>query len=158
MAGSIKFVLEYEEPFWRNSGYSGMLYSHCGIVAEMYDHTNFEKNKFGFTGFLNAGAVNYSRELREKLVLKHLEELLGKKALTPITYKDKIWADEFVSGGKQLVQRPHQNNGHPLLQQGYLNGKLYFSGTETVGEFGGYMEGAVISAFNILAKLGCDIK
>ena len=46
MAGSIKFVLEYEEPFWRNSGYSGMLYSHCGIVAEMYDHTNFEKNKF----------------------------------------------------------------------------------------------------------------
>ncbi len=156
MAGSIKFVLEYEEPFWRNSGYSGMLYSHCGIVAEMYDHTNFEQNKFGFTGFLNAGAVSYSQEVREKLVLKQLDELLGKKALTPITYKDKLWVDEFVSGGKQLVQRPHQNNGHPLLQQSYLNEKLYFSGTETAVEFAGYMEGAVISAFNTLAKLGFD--
>lgn len=158
MAGSIKFALEYEEPFWRNSGYSGMLYSHCGIVAEMYDHTNFEQNKFGFTGFLNAGAESYSQEIREKLVLKQLDELLGKKALTPITYKDKIWVDEFVSGGKQLVQRPHQNNGHPLLQQSYLNEKLYFSGTETAVDFAGYMEGAVISAFYTLAKLGFDNK
>jgi monoamine oxidase len=153
MAGSIKFALEYEEPFWRNSGYSGMLYSHSGIVAEMYDHTNFDQNKFGFTGFLNSGAISYSPEEREKLVLQHLEELLGKETLTPISYKDKIWVDEFVSGGKQLVQRPHQNNGHPLLQQSYLNKKLYFSGTETAVEFAGYMEGAVISAFNTLAKL-----
>ena len=153
MAGSIKFALEYKEPFWRNAGYSGMLYSHCGIVAEMYDHTNFDQNKFGFTGFLNAGAISYSPEEREKLVLQHLEELLGKETLTSISYKDKIWVDEFVSGGKQLVQRPHQNNGHPLLQQSYLNKKLYFSGTETAVEFAGYMEGAVISAFNILAKL-----
>ena len=85
--------------------------------------------------------------------MQHLEELLGKETSTPISYKDKIWVDEFVSGGKQLVQRPHQNNGHPLLQQSYLNKKLYFSGTEAAVEFAGYMEGAVISAFNTLAKL-----
>src|SRR5690606_8925298 len=68
MAGSIKFALEYDRPFWREGGYSGMLFSHAGIVTEMYDHTNFEENKFGVTGFLIGGAVNYFYDLRKELV------------------------------------------------------------------------------------------
>ncbi|WP_077404842.1 flavin monoamine oxidase family protein [Cellulophaga omnivescoria] len=153
MAGAIKFVLEYEVPFWRNKGFSGMLYSHSGIVSEMYDHTNFEENKFGFTGFLNAGAVSYPQKVRKEFVLKHLTELLGKEALNPSAYFDKIWTDEFLISADQFAQRAHQNNGHPSLQNCYMNGKLYFSGTETATEFGGYMEGAVISALSIAEKL-----
>lgn len=146
MAGSIKFVLEYTEPFWRNKGYSGMLYSHAGIVVEMYDHTNKEENRFGFTGFLNGGAASYPEEVRKEFVLRQLEELFGKEATKPIAYFDKVWNDEFISAGSQVILRPHQNNGHPLLQQSYMNGRLYFSGTETAGEFAGYMEGALIAA------------
>ncbi|TZF84739.1 FAD-dependent oxidoreductase [Pedobacter sp. BS3] len=146
MAGALKFVLEYESAFWRNEGYSGMLYSHAGIITEMYDHTNFEENKFGFTGFLNSGAATYPQEVRREFVLRQLAELLGEQALTPVAYFDKIWTDEFISAGAQVIQRPHQNNGHPLLQQGYMNGKLFFTGTETAAEFAGYMEGAVIAA------------
>lgn len=152
MAGSIKFVLEYREPFWRKKGYSGMLFSHAGIVVEMHDHTNYEESKFGFTGFLNGLAASYSREVRKKLVLKQLEELLGKETQKPVTYSDKIWTDEFIIGGNQLVERPHQNNGHPVLHQSYLNGKLFFSGTETSTEFGGYMEGAVTSALKTVKQ------
>ncbi|AEH02548.1 NAD(P)/FAD-dependent oxidoreductase [Lacinutrix sp. 5H-3-7-4] len=153
MAGAIKFVLEYEVPFWRNKGYSGMLYSHSGIISEMYDHSNFEENKFGFTGFLNGGAVSYPQDVRRELVLKHLAEMLGKEASNSITYFDKIWTDEFVLCENQIIQRPHQNNGHPSLQDSYMNGKLLFSGTETAKEFGGYMEGAVISALKIARKI-----
>lgn len=153
MSGALKFVLEYAEPFWRKKGYSGMLYSHAGIIMEMYDHTNFEENKFGFTGFLNGGASGYSREVRKEFVLRQLAELLGKEVLNPVSYSDKIWTDEFVLAGNQLIQRPHQNNGHPLLQPSYLNDKLYFSGTETATEFAGYMEGAVISAIKTVNKL-----
>lgn len=153
MAGSIKFVLEYEKAFWRENGYSGMLYSHAGIVTEMYDHTNFEASKFGFTGFLNSGAASYSQEVRKELVLQQLALLLGSQMLLPITYDDKVWTDEWISGGTQIIQRPHQNNGHPLLQESYMNGKLYFSGTETSKQFGGYMEGAIISALNVANKI-----
>ncbi len=153
MAGSIKFGLEYTTPFWREEGYSGMLYSHAGIITEMYDHTNFEENKFGFTGFLSGGAASYSQEVRREFVLKQLRELLGEKACEPIAYFDKIWTDEYISGGKQDVHWPHQNNGHPLLQQSYLNGRLFFSGTETATTFPGYMEGAVISAKRVTEKL-----
>ena len=151
MSGSIKFVLEYEKPFWRNNGYSGMLYSHAGIVTEMYDHSNFEETKFGFTGFLNSGASAYSKKVREELVLKQLSELLGDEILSPITYSDKVWTDEFVFGGTQVIQRPHQNNGHPFLQECYMNGKLYFAGTEIATEFSGYMEGAIISGLRMAA-------
>ena len=62
MAGSIKFTLEYANPFWRNRGFSGMLYSHAGIIVEMYDHTNFENDRYGFTGFLNSGTAGYLQE------------------------------------------------------------------------------------------------
>lgn len=153
MAGSIKFVLEYSEPFWRKEGYSGMLYSHVGIVTEMYDHTNFEGNKFGFTGFLNSGSSGYSKELRKELVLKQLAGLLGKDAAQPLTYNEKIWIDEFISNGNSRINRPHQNNGHPFFQESYMNGKLFFSGTESNTEFSGYMEGAVLSAKNTYKKI-----
>jgi len=153
MAGSIKFVLEYAEPFWRNNGFSGMLYSHTGIISEMYDHTNIEENKFGFTGFLNSSTSYYSKELRKKSVLQQLDELLGKEASSPLLYNEKIWDDKYILNGNQLINRPHQNNGHPLLQKKYMNGKLLFSGTETSPLYPGYMDGAILSAKNALTKI-----
>ncbi len=153
MAGSIKFALEYEEPFWRHEGYSGMLFSHAGIVTEMYDHTNYEKSKFGFTGFLNPGTAAYSQEVRKENVLKQLQKLLGEKATQPVSYHDKVWKDEFIISGSQDIQRPHQNNGHPILQREYMEGRLFFSNTETAGEYSGYMEGAVLSSRELLKRL-----
>ena len=153
MSGAVKFTIEYSAPFWRQEGFSGMLYSHAGIISEMYDHTNFEKTKFGFTGFLNGGAAAYPPEVREEFALKQLAELLGEKALEAVSYYDKVWTDEYVLGDSQIVSRPHQNNGHSLLQSGYFSDRLFFSNTETSREFSGYMEGAVISAKNIVSTL-----
>lgn len=153
MAGSIKFTLEYDQPFWRNDGYSGMLYSHAGIIMEMYDHTNFEENKYGLTGFLQGGAVAYSPKVRKELVLRQLEGLFGEKSLKPIAYFDKVWTDEFILSGNQVIQSPHQNNGHPLLQQSYMKDKLFFAASETARQYSGYMEGAVIAAQSIAARL-----
>lgn len=146
MSGAIKFTIEYAEPFWRNKGYSGMLYSHAGIITEMYDHCNFEEDKFGLTGFLNGGASAYSQEVRKELILRQLADLLDERALIPSAYYDKVWTDEFVIDGNPIIYRPHQNNGHQSLQNTYMNGKLLFCGTETATEFAGYMEGAVIAA------------
>jgi monoamine oxidase len=153
MAGSIKFTLEYDSPFWRNEGYSGMLFSHVGIVSEMHDHTNYEENKFGFTGFLNGGALSYSFEDRKRFVLQHIASLLGVQALNPTAYFDKVWTDEFVLGDNPIIPRPHYNNGHSLLQQSYMNGKLFFGVTETAIQYGGYMEGAVIAAQSVANKM-----
>lgn len=153
MSGSVKFTVEYAEPFWRNAGYSGMLYSHSGIIAEMYDHTNMEETKYGFTGFLSGGCMGYDLQVRNELVLKQLSELLGKEALAPLSYRDKIWTDEFILNGNQVIYRPHQNNGHPLLQLSYMDESLFFANTETAEENPGYMDGAVLAAKETAEKL-----
>lgn len=153
MAGSIKFAIEYAAPFWRHNGYSGMLFSHSGIIREMHDHTNAEENKFGFTGFLNGSASTYLPKIRKQHVLQQLQELLGAEALNATAYYDKVWTDEFILNENQIIQRPHQNNGHPLLQESYMNGKLFFSGTETSPNFSGYMEGAIRSVETLFNKI-----
>lgn len=153
MAGAIKFVIEYSSPFWRDLGYSGMLYSHAGIISEMYDHTNYEGNKFGFTGFLNGGSSSYPSEIREEFVMKQLVELFGENAADRISYSDKVWTDEFILEGYPIIQRPHQNNGHRLFQENYIGGKLYFGATETSVTYPGYMEGAVTAANKIVEKI-----
>lgn len=152
MAGSIKFTVEYEQPFWREKGYSGMLYSHSDIITEMYDHTNFEKNKFGFTGFLNSTYASLNQENRKANVIRQLSELFGNDLAHPTAYFDKIWNDEFIIKGNQIIERPHQNNGHPVLQEVYLDERLFICGTETSSKFGGYMEGAIRSAIRVADK------
>ncbi|MDF2157507.1 NAD(P)/FAD-dependent oxidoreductase [Algoriphagus sp. CAU 1675] len=153
MGGSIKFVLEFEEPFWKKSGYSGMAFSHVGIIAEIYDHSNEGKTKFGFTGFLNATASRLSLEERQGLVLRHLGELLEEKIPNPSIYQDKIWTDRLVLGANPIIQRPHQYHGHPLLLQSYYHEKLFFAGTETSTEYAGYMEGAIRSAERVAQQI-----
>lgn len=153
MAGSLKFAIEYLEPFWRKEGYSGMLYSHAGAIAEMYDHTNYEEDKFGFTGFLNSNVSGFSIETRKKLVFEQLQELFGAKAMQATYYSDKIWNNDYLISSNQIVVRPHQYNGDLLLQKAYLNGRLFFGSTETSAAYPGYMEGAVCAAKSVLAKL-----
>ena len=131
MAGSIKFALEYSEAFWRKKGYSGMIFSQSGIVAEMYDHTNFDENRFGFTGFLNNGSKQYNHETRKSIVLDQLKQLLGEQAASPLSYHDKVWDDEFILDGNHIIGFPHENNGNQLLQKNYMNNKLFFSATES---------------------------
>ncbi len=153
MAGAVKFVVEYAAPFWRRKGLSGMLYSHADIVVEMYDHTHFDGDKYGFTGFLNGGAAQYTTEVRRENVLRQLKELFGDEAAQPVAYFDKAWNDEFIQYGNQIIDRPHQNNGHPLLQEHYMNGQLFFCGTETASVFPGYMEGAVEAAIRVAESI-----
>ena len=153
MAGAVKFTLEYSKPFWREKGYSGMLYSHAGIVTEMYDHTSFEGDKYGLTGFLNSSAALYSQEIRKEFVLRQLSGLLGDMIMQPTAYFDKVWNDSFLIHGNQTIIQPHQNNGHPALSSGYMDGRLHFCVTEAAAGFPGYMEGAVRSAISVSGQV-----
>lgn len=153
MAGSIKFTVEYSDPFWRKDGYSGMLFSHSGVITEMYDHTNFEGNKFSLTGFLNGGVQHYAPTIRKQYVLEQLTTLFGEKAGSPTTYYDKTWNDPTLLAGKQVFTSAHYNNGHPQLQKTYMNGKLLFAGSETSSTHPGYMEGAVTAAQRAVSQL-----
>jgi len=155
MSGSIKFAVEYSEPFWLKNGYSGTIYSQSSIAVEVYDHCNYEANKFSLVGFLSSSAINYTIEQREQLVIKQIENLFGSIVPSHISYHEKVWNNQYVLSTKPNSLYAHQNNGHELVQLSYMNDKLFFAGTETSSVHPGYLEGAVRSAnrvFKIISE------
>jgi len=154
MENSIKFAVEYERPFWRENGQSGSVFSQSSIIPEMYDHTNFEENKFALKGFLSGSVIHFPKEKREEAVINTLVKFLGEKAKTHIGYFDKIWEKETHTFSPSPMFLPgHQNNGHPIYQKSYWKDSLFFAGTETSPIFGGYMEGAIQSAYNVVGEI-----
>lgn len=154
MSGSIKFAVEYNSPFWREKGFSGSVFSQAGLAVEIYDHCNFDYNRFSLKGFLNGSAVNYSPEERKQKVLQQLSQYFGDSALNALSYHDKIWNDAFIASGNETFLPPHANNGNALYRDAYFNNKLFFTGTETSTLHGGYMDGAIIAARNLVARMG----
>lgn len=154
MGESIKFSVEYKNPFWTENDYSGVLFSHVGIITEMYDHSTFEKNGHALKGFLNGSSYQLTAEERKAKVIKQLTQCFGPAAENYIAYHEKVWREEPLAffPYEDLVMA-HQNNGDPLYQQSYLNNKLFFASSETATENPGYMDGAIVVAHRINALL-----
>ncbi len=147
MGESIKFGLEYKEPFWRDVSTSGTVFSNVGPVTELYDHSNYDDDRYALKGFLNGNFYSLSKDERRLRVLAQLRKYYGKAVDSFINYSEKVWANEshtFVPYERSVF--PHQNNGNEQFQNAQMKGKLILAGAETSGSFPGYMDGAVQSA------------
>jgi monoamine oxidase len=146
MSGSVKFSVEYKKPFWRDNGFSGIIFSQSAMATEIYDHSNYERSKFALKGFLNGSAYHYTQEERREKVITQLKHYFGQEAEAFESYHDKIWNDNYIQPKEDSFLPPHFNNGNVLFEDTYMNGKLFFTGTETSNTFSGYMEGAIIAS------------
>ena len=153
MGESIKISLTYKTPFWRTNS-SGTIVSNVGPIPEMYDHSNFENNRFCLKGFLNGTYFSIKKAERLELIMKQLEKYYGSQARDFLTYEETVWRNEkFTFSDYESHILPHQNNGHPIFRQAFLDGKLWIAGSETADKFPGYMDGAVRSAKFVVAYL-----
>jgi monoamine oxidase len=154
MEGSVKFAVEYASPFWKEKGLSGAVFSQSSLIPEMYDHTNYEENKFALKGFLNGSIVQYSKADREEMVIQNLKKFFGVDATNHVGYFDRIWGNEkFTFSPTTNFLPSHYNNGHPIYQNSFWDNSFFMAGTETVPNFGGYMEGAIQSAILTAEKI-----
>lgn len=147
MGESIKVALSYAQPFWREKGSSGTIFSNVGPIPEMYDHSTAKDTEFALKGFFNGSYFSLSKEERLGLVMKQLSKYYGELAADFLRYEEMVWRNEpltFTPYASHVL--PHQNNGHAIFQQSYLDGKLFLAGSETAQAFPGYMDGAVRSA------------
>jgi monoamine oxidase len=80
-----------------------------------------------------------------------LKHYFGDEAETVESYNDKIWDSKYIQPKEDIFLPPHFNNGHAVYEDSYMNGNLFFTGTETSNTFSGYMEGAIIAS-NLVAK------
>ncbi|MFT5997699.1 MAG: monoamine oxidase [Neolewinella sp.] len=148
MGESIKVGLRYAKPFWReNGGPGGTIFSNVGPVTEMYDHTNIEESKYALKGFLNGTYHSITREERRDMVLTQLRKYYGDVVDDYLAYEEGVWQQEvFTFTPYDSHVLPHQNNGHPIFRETYLDGRLLLAGSETAVVYPGYMDGAVRSA------------
>ena len=154
MSNSIKVGLTFKKPFWREKDLSGTVISQISPVAELYDHSSADETEFGLMGFVNENTRDESPENRKEQILNYLEKHLGPEIRDFIMYEEKDWSkDEYTATKKMTPVYLHPQYGNPLLRKSYMNEKLYFSGTETSAEYGGYMEGAVISGKEVIRKI-----
>ncbi len=154
MSNSIKVSLTFSRPFWKEKGFSGTVISQISPVVELYDHTNMEETEFSLMGFVNESIRNYDTQDRKNLILEYLEKCLGSEIREFLTYQETDWSKErFTSAGEAKPLYAHPQYGNELIQKPKWNGKLIFSGTETSSVYGGYMEGAIISAKNAIRTL-----
>lgn len=153
MEDSIKVALTYDQPFWQQENLAATLFSNDGPMTELYDHCNQERSRYALCGFMNPSFKNLSYSERRDSVIKQVKQVYGAKAGAFVEYEECIWSnDENTFESTEDFHYPHQNNGHPIFRQSFLDDKLLISSAEAASDSPGYMDGAVCSA-NRIAEL-----
>ncbi len=156
MAGQAKAIAVYDEPFWRDAGLSGDAMSRLGPIVEIHDASPAEGGPFALFGFI--GVPPEAREDEGELhqhLLNQLERIFGARAANPLKLIVKDWAfDPFTAtAADHAPLYAHPTYGLPQALAGLWDGKLQFGGTEVAPQFGGYIEGALEAAENVLGIL-----
>ncbi|WP_216829659.1 flavin monoamine oxidase family protein [Alkalihalobacterium elongatum] len=145
----IKMAVVYEEPFWRQNGWNGSLFSDQGPISLAMDSSPKDLS-MGVLTLLIGGenAQIYSKmgsDYRRTETLKTLIRFFGEKAGTPLHIYEKDWSEEKWTRGGFGTHFPPGI----LTQYGSALSKpvgpIHWAGTETATEWRLYMEGAVQS-------------
>ncbi|WP_426993735.1 flavin monoamine oxidase family protein [Methylomonas sp. CM2] len=159
MAGHAKAAVAYPSAFWRQQGWSGnaVLPYPGAILSEIYDAEDPRGEfgaLFGFFGIPAEFRDRYRAQL-PGLLTHHLSELYGPGAAEPLRSTIQDWSMEAYTATAldRLPPIGHPDYGHRWLQLDHWTDKLYFGGTETAAEHGGYLEGALVAAERVYAAL-----
>ena len=156
MAGQAKAVAVYDTPFWRNDGLSGDAMSRTGPMVEVHDASPADSGPYALFGFIGVPPQGRADEqvLRQHL-LAQLGRLFGPQAAEPAKLYIKDWAfdPQTSTPADQAPLHAHPTYGLTRAMVGLWDDTLHFGGTEVAPQFGGYIEGALEAAENVLARL-----
>ena len=160
MAGHAKAIACYSQPFWREAGLSGNTFAHYpgAILGEIFDACSGAAGSPAALGGFFALPAPLRRRFRDDLpalVIEQLGQLFGEAALHPVAVHIKDWSDEPLTATAADVDIPpsHPQYGHRWLSLDHWEERLWFSGSETDSQFGGYLEGALRAAARVAEEL-----
>lgn len=164
MGAVIKCQAQYERPFWRDAGLSGIAVSDQPPVRLVFDNSPPSGSSGVLLGFLEAGrAVELGAAdptERRRAVLDTFVRLFGPAAAAPLDYVDLDWAAEPWTRGCYGAHVPPGawTTLGPALRRPV--GRVHWAGTETAEVWSGYMDGAIESgdrvAGEVLAALAAE--
>ncbi|KAL1868842.1 hypothetical protein Plec18167_008147 [Paecilomyces lecythidis] len=148
-----KAMMEFTSPFWVQKGFCGLTQSFVGPASVIRDTSSPADGKYVLTCFLcgDPGRVwaALSARDREVKLLQQIKGLFGYSKVEDdfVQMHTYEWVnDEFAGWGcpcTSLTPGVLDAVGGDALREPF--GDVHFAGTETAGEWKGYMEGAVRS-------------
>ena len=149
-----KAMMVFKTPFWVKKGFCGLAQSFTGPAAVIRDSCSPEDNAYVLTCFMAGPPAHEWSTLpnaeREEKLLDQLAALFHAKQTIKQDFEQMIlyeWINDEPSGlGCPCAHLPPgvlDALGPNALREAV--GNLHFAGTETSGEWKGYMEGAVRS-------------
>jgi monoamine oxidase len=156
-----KAMMEFRSPFWIEKGCCGLVQSFVGPASVVRDTSSPADSKYVLTCFMagdpgRAWAAKSASEREESLIeqLQQLFDVSGlKKDFVKMYAYD--WVDDQWSGWgcpcASLTPGVIGSFGADTLRQPWHD--VHFAGTETAGEWKGYMEGACRSGERAAAEV-----
>lgn len=149
MGRVIKVNVVYDEPFWREDGFSGQVTSARRPFGITFDNTPESGTPGVLVGFLEGRHADIAARLtageRRAQVLADLAGYFGPRAGKPVAYIERDWAEEEYSRGcyGAFAAPGTLTRFGPALREPV--GPLHWAGTETATRWAGYIDGAVES-------------
>jgi monoamine oxidase len=144
-----KVQIAYPEPFWRDEGLSGSVFSLDDEVSVIFDNSPPDLSCGVLLGFLEGAHARKAGKLppqeRKDLILSVFAKFFGPRAAEPDEYVEKDWAaEEWSRGcyGGRFGTGVWTGYGEALRKP---VGRIHWAGTETAEIWNGYMDGAVRS-------------
>ncbi|KAJ5082327.1 hypothetical protein N7532_011370 [Penicillium argentinense] len=161
-----KAMMEFKSPFWVERGFCGLANSFIGPAGVIRDSCIPQDNKYVLTCFMGGESgrawATLSTPGREKALLKQISKLYGvanvEEQFLRMTAHEWVH-DEYAGLGCPCTTLPPgilDTLGGDGLRSPV--GNLHFAGTETAGEWKGYMEGAVRSGERAAAEVVKDLQ
>ena len=155
MAAHCKVVFIYDQPFWREQGLSGEVFSRYGPLTEIYDGSPADESCYALTSFVGLSALQRQQLSNDQLqtaCLVQLKRLFGEKSqrVTDILIQD--WSQQPLTTVTADLQGPAQHPQYPQDRpRSYYQDRIFLAGSETANQQGGYLEGALESADDAIA-------
>ncbi len=152
MGSTVKVVVQFDRPFWREQGLAGSAISHLGPMREIHDMSGpdgWPAVLFGFVPSTGPGPAPTEASIQAQLI-----ELFGPDAGHPTEIIIADWraeADTSPAGVEAL--QAYQTFGHDVYQKPSCEGRLHWCSTETATVAPGHIEGALSSAERVAATI-----
>jgi monoamine oxidase len=156
-----KVTAVYPEPFWRKNGLSGEALSDTGPATLTFDNSPPGGSPGILVGFVGGADARRHAELgtsqRRREVLEGFARLFGPRASQAERFIELDWGREEWSAGGPTSNMPPggwTSVGTALREPA---GRVHWAGTETAGEWSGYMDGAVRSGERAAAEVAAAL-
>ncbi|HST65102.1 MAG TPA: FAD-dependent oxidoreductase [Mycobacteriales bacterium] len=157
MGSAIKYLVLYDEPFWRADGLTGMATSPTGPVRATIDSCPPDGTPGVLTAFVTGPAAREVGRLtaaeRRELVLRELVRFFGPRAGRPYDLIEQNWlAEEFTRGCYHGYAPPglYTEYGGALTEP---VGRIHWAGAESVPVEYGSMSGAIHSGLRVAKEI-----